>query len=299
MASVLDERFLAITAIVTVLYQLAFFVVSYACKFDKVTDFAGGTNFLVLALLTFFLSATYYPRQIVVTALVVAWAIRLAGFLLYRILLWGQDRRFDDMRESLPRLAFFWLLQAVWVWTVSLPVTVLNASDRNPSLGAADYIAWTLIVTGLLLETVADFQKLFFKQSPKSRGMWTYVGTWSWSRHPNYFGEVLVWIGAFLGSVRVLRGSEWAVIIGPVFIVCLLMFVSGIPLNEASADKKHGDKEEYRQYKRRTSVLIPIPPSLYEKVPQSVKSSLLLDFPLYNNLHGRPNESTPIAQRES
>ncbi|XP_078441018.1 uncharacterized protein LOC144711000 isoform X2 [Wolffia australiana] len=282
MARVLDSHYLAITAIVTIGYQFVFFVITALLKFDKITDFAGSTNFVILALLTLILKGEWYFRQIVLTLLVVIWGVRLGGFLLMRILQWGEDRRFDEMRENIVRLAFFWIFQAVWVWTVSLPVTIVNASDRNPSVTVQDIIGWILWIVGLLAEASADQQKLSFKNSASSRGRWCNVGLWKYSRHPNYFGEILLWWGVFLASTPVLRGAEWLVILGPVFLTILLLFVSGIPLLEDSADKKYGNNEEYRFYKKRTSPLIPLPPAVYGALPNWVKATVLFEFPLYN-----------------
>lgn len=144
----------------------------------------------------------------------------------FRILQWGEDRRFDEMRSNLGKLAVFWIfqvflsvwsqpflcclsvwhlikfaapqslhaLQAVWVWSVSLPVTVVNASDRDPSVQAADIIGWIMSSVGISFEATADQQKLSFKNSPENRGKWCDVGVWKYSRHPNYFGEVSIMI---------------------------------------------------------------------------------------------------------
>lgn len=279
---VLDSRFLAITAIVTVAYQLSFFLITYLCKFDTLTDFAGSTNFIVLAALTLALGAPVTARSAVISTLVFVWGVRLCAFLLSRILAWGEDRRFDDKRENIIRLAAFWTIQAVWVWTVSLPVTLVNATSYNPAISAFDIIGWCVWGVGFLLETVADAQKTAYKKTPESRGRWTDVGTWSWSRHPNYAGEIICWWGVYISSVRALRGAEHAAIAGPIFITLILLFLSGIPLLEDGADKKHGAKEEYRAYKKRTSVLLPVPPALYEKFPEGVKKYVFLDLPLYN-----------------
>ncbi|GFP86236.1 hypothetical protein PHJA_000767400 [Phtheirospermum japonicum] len=190
MARVLDSHFLALTAIVTVAYQLFFFVITALLKFDKVTDFAGSTNFVILAVLTLIVKGSWNFRQVVLSIFVVIWGLRLGLFLLMRIIRWGEDRRFDNMRDNLGKLAVFWVFQAVWVWTVSLPVTVVNASDRDPSIRAEDIIGWVMWALGLFIEATADQQKLNFKNSPENRGKWCDVGVWKYSRHPNYFGEV-------------------------------------------------------------------------------------------------------------
>ncbi|PHT88626.1 hypothetical protein T459_10732 [Capsicum annuum] len=278
----MDSHFLGLTAIVTLGYQLIFFIITALLRFDKVTDFAGSTNFIVLAILTLVLKGSWYFRQVVLSLFVVIWGLRLGLFLLMRILQWGEDRRFDDKRDNLGKLAIFWILQSIWVWTVSLPVTVVNASDKGPSVQAQDIIGWIMWIIGILVEITADQQKLAFKNSPENRGKWCSVGLWKYSRHPNYFGEILLWWGFFLASTPVLEGAEWLVMFGPVFITLLLLFVSGIPLLEASADKKFGNVAAYRSYKRKTSPLILLPPGMYGSLPQWLKGILLFEFPLYS-----------------
>ncbi|KAB1212308.1 hypothetical protein CJ030_MR5G025076 [Morella rubra] len=282
MGTVIDSHFLGLTAIVTVGYQLLFFIVTALLKFDKVTDFAGSTNFVLIAILTLVLKGTWHFRQVVLTLLVVIWGLRLGVFLLMRILQWGEDRRFDEMRSNFGKLAIFWIFQAVWVWTVSLPVTVVNSSNRNPSIQAADITGWIMWSSGFIAEATADQQKLVFKNSPENRGKWCDVGLWKYSRHPNYFGEILLWWGIFVASIPVLEGAEWLVILGPIFLTLLLLFISGIPLLEESADKKFGNVAGYRHYKRATSPLILLPPVLYDNLPSWFKTTFLFELPLYN-----------------
>ncbi|XP_062027675.1 uncharacterized protein LOC133743676 isoform X3 [Rosa rugosa] len=267
MGTVLDSHLLALTAIVTVAYQSLFFVITALLKFDKVTDFAGSTNFVILAILTLVVKGSWHFRQIVLSLLVVIWGLRLGLFLLMRILQWGEDRRFDEMRANLGKLAVFWIFQAVWVWTVSLPVTVVNSSNKTPSLQAADFIGWIMWSIGFLVEATADQQKLVFKNSPQNRGKWCNVGLWKYTRHPNYFGEIFLWWGVFVASTPVLDGAEWL----------------------ESADKKYGNVDGYRLYKRSTSPLIPLPPVLYKNLPSWFKATFLFEFPLYSrNLPQEP-----------
>ncbi|KAK6127738.1 hypothetical protein DH2020_038514 [Rehmannia glutinosa] len=246
MGTVIDSHFLALTAIVTVGYQLFFFIITALLKFDKVTDFAG------------------------------IMALPAGGFV----------HACSHLGSSFGTVS---INEAVWVWTVSLPVTVVNASDRNPSLQAADIIGWIMWALGLLVETIADQQKLTFKNSPESRGKWCDVGLWKYSRHPNYFGEILLWWGIFVAATPVLENAEWLVIFGPIFLTLLLLFLSGIPLLEKSADRKHGSVSAYRHYKKTTSPLILLPPALYGKLPSWFKATFLFEFPLYN--HSLPQEN--------
>jgi steroid 5-alpha reductase family enzyme len=115
-------------------------------------------------------------------------------------------------------------------------------------------------LVGLVVESVADAQKSAFKSKEENRNRFVASGLWRYSRHPNYFGELLVWWGLFVYAVPVLHGAAFAVVAGPVFITLLLLFVSGIPPLERSADEKYGSDPAYQAYKRRTSILVPLPP---------------------------------------
>ncbi|KAG2642841.1 hypothetical protein PVAP13_2KG331800 [Panicum virgatum] len=253
------------------------------CCCSSLIASGGSTNFIIIAILTVALKGASHFRQIVLTVLVIVWALRLGLFLLMRIIQWGwDDYRFDEMRYNLGKLAVFWILQAVWVWSVSLPLTVVNASGRNPSIEARDIIGWIMWLVGICIEATADQQKLLFKNSSSNRGKWCDVGLWKYSRHPNYFGELFLWWGVFVASTPILSGAEWLVILGPIFLTLLLLFVTGIPLLElsmyffltsndtagdckmlkhnilhiaivkSSADKRYGRSEQYRVYKNNT-----------------------------------------------
>lgn len=303
--TVIDKYNMALCAIVTVGIQMSFFIVAASCKFDKVTDFAGGTNFVVLALLTFFLAQTYAPRQIAVTVLVAAWGLRLSGYLLYRIIKIGEDKRFDDRRDNLLKFAIFWIFQAVWVFTVSLPVMFTNAAQygNDNGFGVLEIVGTVLFCFGLVVETLADAQKFAFRNNPENKGKFCDVGVWKWSRHPNYFGEIVLWWGMFIISCGILRGGEWAAVLSPIFITTILLFLSGIPMLEASSDERYGELESYRVYKEQTSPLILFPPILYKIIPSFAKCFLFCEFPFYNKLdkveakkEDQPTESTEIVR---
>lgn len=297
-----DPYFLGVTAAVTVGYQMLFFLVTAACKFDTVTDLAGGTNFVILALLTLFLPPrTLFTRQWVLSALVVAWGLRLSGFLFFRILRWGEDRRFDAHRKSFARLAVFWTLQAMWVWVVSLPVTFANSpSASDAPLGALDYVGWVFWVVGGLVEAMGDQQKFNFKQEAANRGRWCDAGVWKWTRHPNYFGEILLWWGIYLSALPSLTGAMHCAAIGPIFTTTLLLFLSGIPLLEKSADERYGSVPGYADYKATTSPLLPIPNALWSPLPGWLKA-ILFEYPMYNHLsnNGSGNFSLDSADSSS
>jgi steroid 5-alpha reductase family enzyme len=236
-----------------------FFAVAAARRTDVVTDLSYSLTFAVLAVVLLFTGAAE-PVQLVASLLVVVWAVRLGTYLFRRIMRMKVDHRFDGMRDDPLRFARFWLLQAITVAVVMLPVTYLLDRDDPPGIGAWSVAGAAVWLVGLLVEAIADAQKSAFKAKAENRDRFVASGLWRYSRHPNYFGEMLVWWGLFLYTVPVLHGAAFAVVAGPVFITLLLLFVSGIPPLERSADEKYGNDPAYREYKRRTSILVPLPP---------------------------------------
>ena len=115
-----------------------------------------------------------------------------------------------------------------------------------------------VFVAGLLIETFADLQKYRFINNPENKGQWIDSGLWSISRHPNYLGEIMVWVGLYLFAAPSLVGNTiWVGLIGPGFIAYMIIFVSGIPILEKGADKMWGDNPRYQEYKNRAGMLLP------------------------------------------
>jgi steroid 5-alpha reductase family enzyme len=203
---VLDDYYLAITWIITVAYQLFFFAIAFSFKFDKLTDFAGGTNFVVLSIITLSLSAARdNARNIVCSVFIMLWGARLSGFLLFRILKTGKDDRFDDKRDKFWSFLGFWVAQMVWVWAVSLPVTILNSPNvtkyGQPKFGTGRDIAGVILfAVGLIMESLSDIQKYRFRTAHGRDGSVCDVGLFKWTRHPNYFGEIILQFGMFSNS---------------------------------------------------------------------------------------------------
>ena len=196
---VLDDYYLGITAVITVAYQLFFFAIAYSCKFDKLTDLAGGSNFALLAIITLALSGHHHARQVVASLFLIAWAVRLSGFLFFRILRTGSDDRFDDKRDKFFPFLGFWVFQMVWVWTVSLPVTLLNsprvtAYPQHDFGTGRDVAGVVLFAIGFVMESVSDAQKYRFRRD-NDRSAVCDGGLFAISRHPNYFGEIIIQFG--------------------------------------------------------------------------------------------------------
>ena len=255
-----DTYNILLTLLISMGIQVLFFTLAYALKTDKFTDFTYSFTFILLTVLLFALNPIFSLPRLALSAAVILWALRLGSYLLTRILRIGKDDRFDDKREHFLRFMFFWILQGVTVWVVMIPAAVLLSGpgpDKVGPLFAAGGLVWT---AGFILETVADVQKFRFKSKLENRKRWIESGLWKYSRHPNYFGETLVWWGLFLMVLSVYGIPFIWIAVSPLFITLLLLFVSGVPLLEKSGDDKYGSHKEYRDYKERTSLFIPRKP---------------------------------------
>ncbi|MQY76844.1 MAG: DUF1295 domain-containing protein [Spirochaeta sp.] len=245
------------TLLISFTIQMFFFIFAISFKTDKVTDFSYSLSFILITLLLTLLNKAYTPGHILLTIFIIIWGLRLGSYLFLRILKIGKDDRFDDKRNNVLSFLGFWILQAATVWIVLIPAAVYFSLDKEPGFTPLYCIGVSLWVIGFIIEVVSDAQKYSFKNNRENRGKWTQSGLWKISRHPNYFGETILWWGLFILIISHLSTSFWWTIIGPVFITFLLLFVSGVPLLEESAERKYGKNPEYQTYKSKTSLFIP------------------------------------------
>lgn len=238
-----------------------FFIFAAILKTDIFTDITYSLTFITLSLTLLLTADNPHLWQIFAASAVILWGIRLGSYLFTRILLIKVDHRFDDKRNNVIKFGSFWILQAITVAVVMLPVYGLITVDgkNSPPTGLL-ILAGILFFTGLTIETIADAQKFAFKKTAAGKGRWMESGIWRYSRHPNYFGEMLVWWSIALPGITVFSGFQWFYFIGPAFITFLLLFVSGIPLLEKEADRKWGTNADYLQWKHSTSLLVPFFP---------------------------------------
>jgi len=239
--------------------NFVFFLLANTFKTDKFTDFTYGLTFIILALLFLFSKKTFYSYQLLLVTMVIVWGIRLIAYLLIRILKIKKDSRFDNIREDTLQFLKFWLFQAVVVWAVMLPVIYLLNFKENRIIGLVMIWGVAVWLLGLVIETVSDWQKFVFKNEVKNKGLWIETGLWKYSRHPNYFGEMLCWWGIFIFVLPFIQGWSWLLATGPLSITLILLFVSGIPLLEKKYDKRYAENKKYQEYKKKTSILIPLP----------------------------------------
>ncbi|KAF8062669.1 hypothetical protein HT031_003998 [Scenedesmus sp. PABB004] len=247
--------------IIDVAIQWGGWAVSALLKTEKFYDLLGTGSFAALAVGSLLTAQSQHARKIVATVFVAAWALRLGGFLVLRVLRTGHDSRFDEAKHKPLTFWVYWTMQAVWVYTTLLPVLLLNTTTAGgPSrLLWSDVVGGAVYAAGLVLEATADGQKFAFKQDPANRGKFIDSGLWSLSRYPNYCGEMLVWWGMFVFASGGLSGPQLASVASPLFVMLLLRFVSGVPLQEKQAQQRWGTTQEYQDYVARTNLLLPLP----------------------------------------
>lgn len=239
------------------LIQVIVFIPSAIARTERFFDLTGGGTFLLVTLGILALSPAPDARSVVLAVMVAVWAVRLSGFLFARIHRAGSDDRFDDIKGEPLRFLRVWIVQGAWVSLTASAAWIAMSSLQRRDLDALAFAGIAVWVIGLVIEVVADVQKTAFKANPAHRGLFISSGLWSRSRHPNYFGEIVLWIGVFLVAAPVLSGWQWVGILSPLVVVLLLTRVSGIPLLEAKADRTWGGQDAYEAYKKRTPVLIP------------------------------------------
>lgn len=246
--------------LISLAIQVFFFIFAALFKTDKLTDLSYGLTFIALAWYLLLNIENPSLHQLVITGLVTVWGVRLATYLFVRILKMGKDHRFDGMRERFWSFARFWLLQALTVWIVMLPTIFVLSTESERTCSVVTFSGVMIFLFGLIFETVADWQKFIFKGKKKNRDKLIMSGLWKYSRHPNYFGEITLWWGIFLFSTNFMDKGDYWLIVGPLFITFLILFVSGVPLLEKKYDKKYKGNKQYTNYRKKTSLLIPLPP---------------------------------------
>jgi len=231
---------------------------------EKYYDLFGSLTFITLALGSLVHNGSYAPRQLIVTGMVCAWAMRLGTYLVLRIRRDKEDKRFDDAKKNPGKFFVFWTMQGAWVWLTSLPMLMVNAQVSGGPLTWVHGLGLGVWLLGFVVESAADYQKWVFRSDPKNKGDFIQSGLWKHSRHPNYFGEIVMWWAVFGVAASSLSGVQLAAgLASPAFVMTLLLYVSGIPLLEAAADKKWGENPKYQEYKANTRDLIPLPKTLF------------------------------------
>lgn len=249
----------ALAVLLAFAVQWVVYIPAAIAQTDRYFDATGSLTYIAVTIMLVVLSPTLDARDLILAAVIVVWAVRLGSFLFVRNIRSGRDDRFDEIKKSKLRFLMVWTLQALWVSLTASAAWIALASSNSAPLDWTTWVGLTLWLVGFVLEVTADMQKSRFKADPRNRGMFIQTGLWSVSRHPNYFGEILLWIGVLVIATPVLQGWQWIALLSPIFVTLLLTRVSGIPTLDKKAAEKWGDDPEYQAYRARTSVLIPMP----------------------------------------
>ena len=247
----------ALIALALFLYMSAWFIVACFLKRNDVADIAWGLGFVLMSWITFLVSE-HSARSVLVNVLVTIWGLRLVWHIARRNLRKPEDSRYAAWRASWKHFYIrsylqIFMLQGLFLFVILVPVLFIHASSRSP-LGLLDVCGLIIWAIGFFFESVGDRQLKDFLADPANKGKIMDRGLWKYSRHPNYFGEVLQWWGIFLCALSLPYG--YFTIIGPLLITFLILFVSGVPMLE----KKYAGRADFEAYKKRTSMFIPLPP---------------------------------------
>lgn len=247
-----------IALLFSIIFNLILFVPAFIWKTDKLTDLSYGLTFFAIALFLMIKAPNSFAHTLLATMTMI-WAARLGIFLFVRIFHQKKDKRFDGIRESFWGFGKFWLLQGASVWIILLPVIIfftntIKFTTLNTTILKVGFVIWLM---GLVIESIADIQKFIFNRNPENSGKWIATGLWSKSRHPNYLGEIMIWIGIYIFVFPFLSQLQSIIaILSPIYIFILLRFFTGIPLLEKSANAKWGDNPDYINYKAKSGILM-------------------------------------------
>jgi len=250
----------AISVGLAFLIQWLVFIPAYLFQTEKFFDLTGSLTYISVvgvAVCYSRYSTDLDARSILLAALVIIWALRLGTFLFSRIQKAGKDDRFDEIKPSFIRFLNVWTIQGLWITFTAAAALVGITTLTRKDLDVFAILGFLIWAFGFAFEVIADSQKSRFNADPANKGKFIQTGLWARSRHPNYFGEIVLWIGIAIIAIPVLQGWQWVAMISPLFVTLLLTRVSGIPLLEKKADKKWGGQEDYEAYKKNTPVLIP------------------------------------------
>jgi len=239
--------------------QWVVYIHAWLNRTEKYFDLTGALTYILITALLLIITPGIDARALLLGALVVIWALRLGTFLFRRVSRAGKDDRFDKLKTSFFRFLNVWTIQGLWVTFTAAAAWVGITSSERVGLDAFAIVGALVWAVGFGIEAIADLQKSRFNADPANKGRFINTGLWSKSRHPNYFGEILLWVGVAIIAIPVLSGWQWVAIISPLFVTLLLTRVSGVPLLEKKADTRWGGQAEYEAYKKNTPVLIPRP----------------------------------------
>jgi steroid 5-alpha reductase family enzyme len=249
------EHYYLWAALIILIYMTLFFLLAQVLKNNSIVDIGWGLGFIVVTFFTAFIHQVWFPVRIVMMACVTLWGARLSIYILIRNRGKGEDYRYKAWRDSWKNFVLrsylqIFLLQGILMFIIALPVLLVNRSAPVPFTFTA-IIGLILFITGFLFEVTGDYQLYRFKKDPVNKGRIITHGLWRYTRHPNYFGEAVIWWGIAFFALPCHLG--WIALISPVIITLMLRYVSGVTMLE----KKYHGRPDFEDYSNKTSAFIP------------------------------------------
>ena len=233
-----------------------FFLHSYIYKTDIFFDLVGSLSFLSIGVISLLLIPNIDANQILVFFLLLFWSLRLGPFLFIRRLGANNDERLEEFFKSPISLYFLWSMNSLWVFFTSLSMIIIFSSPNENEFGLIQWLGLIVWVAGYVIEVISDSQKTKFNKFNK--GKFINIGLWKYIRHPNYLGEIIIWVGIFIISLNYIHSlTSFLSILSPIFVFLLLRFITGVPQLEARGKEKWGHLDEYNSYKEKTGLLFP------------------------------------------
>ena len=251
---------LFICLFIAFIIQWIVFLPSFYFSTERFYDLTGSITYVIVIVTALYHKSEFIGsrsdlRSLLIAGFVIIWALRLGSFLFLRVLKDKEDRRFSEWKKNFHQFLRVWTLQGLWVFLTSVAAVTAITSRKIIEPDLFLYIGSSLWLFGFLFESIADYQKRKFRLENKNKFIQS--GLWSISRHPNYLGEIVLWLGIALVAFPTLAGSQFVSLISPVFVYLLLTRVSGIHILEKHADDTWGKKKDYKAYKEKTPVLFP------------------------------------------
>ena len=224
---------------------------------ERFYDLTGSITYIAVTLAAVSIATAPASAQWLIAIMIFLWAGRLGSFLFRRIHAAGGDQRFDHIKVSSSRFFVAWTLQGAWVVMTSCAALTAIMSAAQTAVGAVYAVGAVMWIAGFAFEVIADRQKSQFREDPANAGRFINTGLWARSRHPNYFGEILLWAGITVMAIPYLSGTQWVVMLSPLFVYALLTRISGIPTLARRGQQVWGDDPAYQSYLENTPRLLP------------------------------------------
>ncbi len=241
--------------VITYIIQWVLFIPAYMLQTEKFYDLAGSITYISIISFVFCKSSEFNLGSLILSLFIIIWALRLGSFLFFRIKEAGEDKRFRDIKPSPTRFFMTWTLQGTWVSICSACAITAISTTEGIIINELFIIGAVIFISGFLIEVIADIQKTKFRSIPDNKDKFITSGLWSYSRHPNYFGEISLWLGVAIISFSSLKGWQLITLISPIFTYILLVYVSGVRLLEARGKQKWGHLDSYKEYIKNTPTI--------------------------------------------